>query len=177
MNETLKPIIWIYGISGAGKTAIGHQLSDQFRNYCGGGAIHLDEFALTEEFPYEAQDLAVIAAEAARHNVVVVSHRSMLKADRDVAGDVCGPSFIPVFLDTPLGDAEERDPHGLYEEQRAQEELPLGVPAQSIEAPGIKDDDIRVVNDDLESRAVCSLFRSILDRISVRCYHDHRLAL
>jgi bifunctional enzyme CysN/CysC len=52
--------------------------------------------------------------------IVLVSFISPFRAERRMARDLLGPGeFLEIFIDTPLSDAEKRDPKGLYKKARA----------------------------------------------------------
>ncbi|MFW6414120.1 MAG: sulfate adenylyltransferase subunit CysN [Verrucomicrobiota bacterium] len=136
-----KPLcVWLTGISGAGKSAVAHQVEKElFDN--GFQVVRLDRENLAGglnrdlEFSRRDQKEAIQRAGYLARllydygNIVLCTFVSQYKADREFvrtlfpAGD-----FLEVHVDASLSEAERRDPRGLYE--RAQQGELLGVPGK-----------------------------------------------
>ena len=106
-------IAWLTGLSGAGKSTLAAAAD---RTLVAGGrhSAVLDGDNLRHGLN---ADLA-FSAEAG--TVVIVSLISPYRADRALARRIAGDiPFLEVFVDTPLGLCEARDPKGLYRLARA----------------------------------------------------------
>jgi adenylyl-sulfate kinase len=72
---------------------------------------------------------------------VICSLISPMQIDRERAREIIGTdSFIEVYLSTPLGECERRDPHGLYRKARAGEIAEftgISSPYESPESPEV----------------------------------------
>ena len=125
-------IVWLTGLSGAGKSTIAHAAEAQLiaQGVC---AEVLDGDSIREKFSrglgYSKQDrdenvrrAGYVAGLLARHGVVVlVALISPYRAARDqVREDMrsAGIRFVEVFVNAPLDVCEARDPKGLYEKAR-----------------------------------------------------------
>lgn len=135
----MKPtVIWLTGLSGAGKTTIANSLYQFYKN--SGykvGLLDGDVVRASLEKPlgYSIQDrekfvntvtyMASNMLSYQRTEIVIVALISPLRTMRDSARHIietyCGARFIEVFLDTPLEICEQRDPKGLYKKARAGE--------------------------------------------------------
>jgi adenylyl-sulfate kinase len=124
------PVLWLTGLSGAGKSTIAQAACARLREL-GRHAVVLDgdelRRGLTRDLGFSAADRAENVrrtAEVARLMadaglVVVVALISPFRADRALARALFEPGrFIEVFIDTPLALAEARDPKGLYKRAR-----------------------------------------------------------
>ncbi len=123
-------IIWLTGLSGAGKSTIANRVEVQLFEL----GIHttlLDgdnlrrglnrDLGFTDSDRVEnirrVAEVARLMADSGL--VVIVAFISPFRADRRMARDVAGQGrFCEVFVDTPLHVAEARDPKGLYRRAR-----------------------------------------------------------
>jgi adenylylsulfate kinase len=127
----LPATLWLTGLSGAGKTTIATALHLAYERF-GIPARILDGDQLREGLN---RDLG-FSKEDRRENVrriaevakilnsaglfVTVAVISPSRADRDLARTIIGPRiFREVYVNTPQGVCEERDPKGLYRRARA----------------------------------------------------------
>jgi adenylyl-sulfate kinase len=125
-------IIWLTGLSGAGKSTIAQGLADSMKA-AGILPLMIDGDGLREEL---CRDLGfsdadrienirragAIALMAARSGITsVCSLISPLRAERDAVRSLCdqrGINFFEVHISTPLEICEQRDPKGLYKKAR-----------------------------------------------------------
>ena len=137
-----KTIVWITGLSGAGKTTVAKTLESQLKSegvkvgLLDGDEVrkYLEEnkkrsygFSLEErkQFVNNVVYLARNMFEFQRTEVVIVALISPLKEMRDNARDLLNKysdaRFVEVYMDTPIEICEQRDPKGLYKKARAGE--------------------------------------------------------
>jgi len=139
----MKPtVVWITGLSGAGKTTTaqllhhycyykGHKValldSDEVRKKLEESKQRVYGFSLDErkQFISNVVYMARNMIEFQKTEIVIVSTISPLKEIRDNARHILtnysGANFIEVFMDTSLETCEQRDPKGLYKKARAGE--------------------------------------------------------
>lgn len=123
----MKKVIWLTGLSGAGKTTIATNLKE-----LGVDAVFLDgdilRKGLCKDLKFSLEDrLENIrrVAEVARlfienDKTCVCSFISPTIASRELAKTIIGhENFVEVYVNTPLGICEERDPKGLYKLAKA----------------------------------------------------------
>jgi adenylyl-sulfate kinase len=134
----MKPtVVWITGLSGAGKTTVANALYNkcifQFRT----GLIDGDALRASYDIPkgFDMKSRQRMVSEAIycaknmltfqKANLVIVAMISPLRSMRDEARDMlekyASARFIEVYMDTPLRTCELRDPKGLYKKARAGE--------------------------------------------------------
>ncbi|KVC39851.1 sulfate adenylyltransferase subunit CysN [Burkholderia diffusa] len=129
-NAQTPRIVWLTGLSGAGKSTIAN-LVEQRLHALGKHTYLLDgdnvRHGLNRDLGFtEADRVENIrrVAEVARLMldaglITLVSFISPFRAERDMARALVGPDeFVEVFVDTPLAVAEQRDPKGLYKKAR-----------------------------------------------------------
>ena len=123
-------IVWFTGLSAAGKSTIAN-LVDERLFALGRHTYVLDgdnvRKGLSRDLGFADADRAENIrriAEVAKLMVdagliVLVSFISPFRAERKLARELVEPGeFIEVFVDTPLAEAEKRDPKGLYAKAR-----------------------------------------------------------
>ena len=145
-------VIWLTGLSGAGKSTIAARLERAMRA-SGVRTVVLDgddlrrglsrDLGFSEadraENVRRAAEVAKLAAEAGL--VAIVALISPFRAERRMARALMAPgAFVEVFVDTPLAVCEARDPKGLYRRARAGEIADftgIGSPYEPPESPEI----------------------------------------
>jgi bifunctional enzyme CysN/CysC len=123
-------VLWFTGLSGAGKSTIANLVERTLH----GRGLHtylLDgdnvrhglnrDLGFTEEDRVEnirrVAEVAKLMVDAGL--IVLVSFISPFRSERRMARDLFERGeFVEIFVDTPLGVAEERDPKGLYKKAR-----------------------------------------------------------
>ena len=134
-NEHRGAVIWLTGLSGAGKSTIAQALEKElFRRSMHTYVLDGDNLrhglnsnlAFTPEDRAEnirrVSEVAKLMADAG--TVVITSFISPYRIDRTRARAIAlqaGAEFVEVFVDAPLATCEERDPKGLYQKARAGE--------------------------------------------------------
>jgi adenylylsulfate kinase len=130
-------VVWLTGLSGAGKSTIADALARELREAraCGGRIETLDGDLVRTHlskglgFTREDRDLnvariAFVAHLLARNGVaVIVSAISPFKATREAARETIG-DFVEVHVAPPLAECIRRDTKGLYKKALAGE-IPL----------------------------------------------------
>lgn len=124
-------IVWITGLSGAGKTTVATRLCEALLAR-GFDADVLDGDAMRQHISRELgfdrnsreeniRRIGFVAGLLARHGVIViVSAISPYRAARDEVRQASG-GFFEVYMSTPLRVCEQRDAKGLYRRARAGE--------------------------------------------------------
>ncbi|MDY0975288.1 adenylyl-sulfate kinase [Massilia sp. CFBP9012] len=145
-------VVWITGLSGAGKTTLAEALERAlFERGCSVFVLDGDKVRgglcadLGFSLPERSENIRRIG-EVARlfcqsGQIVLVSAISPLRADRQRARAlVPAPHFIEVYCRCPLAVCEQRDPKGLYRKARAGQ-LPeftgVSSPYEAPEAPEV----------------------------------------
>jgi adenylylsulfate kinase len=120
-------VIWLTGLSGAGKTTLAKWLSEELRR-AGHNVEHLDGDTVRTIFPTTGytrgerdehiRRIGYLAARLERHGVIVVaSFISPYAATRAFVRSLCA-TFIEVYVSTPIEVCERRDVKGLYGKAR-----------------------------------------------------------
>ncbi|WGS43943.1 sulfate adenylyltransferase subunit CysN [Burkholderia sp. JSH-S8] len=167
-------IVWLTGLSGAGKSTIAN-LVEKRLHALGAHTYLLDgdnvRHGLNRDLGFtEADRVENIrrVAEVARLMldaglIALVSFISPFRAERDMARALAGPGeFVEVFVDTPLGVAEERDPKGLYRKARRGELkhfTGIDSPYEAPERPELRIDTLAETPDQAAERIVAFLLR------------------
>ncbi|RMA59624.1 adenylylsulfate kinase [Acidovorax sp. 100] len=124
-------VVWLTGLSGAGKSTIANALELELHHQ-GKRTYILDGDNIRQGLN---QDLGFSDADRAENIrriahvarlfveagvIVVVAFISPFRAERETARALFSPGdFLEIFVDVPLAVAEERDPKGLYRKARA----------------------------------------------------------
>jgi adenylyl-sulfate kinase len=154
----MKPtVVWITGLSGAGKTTVANALYEkcifQYRTGLVDGDVIRAKHDKPIGFDMESREKMVNKAIYMTKNMicfqkaklVIVAMISPLRSMRDSARDIltkyCDANFIEVYMDTPLEICEQRDPKGLYKKARAgviKEFTGIDSPYEAPEFPEIR---------------------------------------
>ncbi|MBC3953676.1 adenylyl-sulfate kinase [Pseudomonas triticifolii] len=123
------PVIWLTGLSGAGKSTIAMQLKSKLDEQ-GIAVVILDgdelraglcsDLGFSDEDRTENIRRVIEVARLFRDTgvCVVVALISPFARDRAAAREALNEGFFEVFVDTPLAICEARDPKGLYAKVR-----------------------------------------------------------
>ena len=146
-------VIWLTGLSGAGKSTIANCLERKLLEQ-GYHTVLLDgdnvRHGLNKDLGFSEADrienirrigeVAKLMVDAGL--IVITAFISPYKAERDMARRILpGGDFIEVFVDTPLMECERRDPKGLYRKARLGQ-IPnftgINSPYQAPDSPEIR---------------------------------------
>jgi bifunctional enzyme CysN/CysC len=146
-------VIWLTGLSGAGKSTIANALEARLLSM-GAHSMLLDgdnvRHGLNRDLGFTDTDrvenirrlgeVAKLMADAGL--IVITAFISPFRADREMAREIVAPhQFIEVFVDTPLNECMRRDPKGLYAKAKAGE-IPnftgLGSPYEAPQNPELR---------------------------------------
>ncbi len=174
MEASSGTIVWLTGLSGAGKSSIANSVWQELRRQ-GIDAEVLDgdelRAQINRDLGFSKKDrdenvrrIGSIAALLSAHGVtVLVAAISPYRAARDLVRSTAGCSFVEVHVDAPLKICEQRDPKGLYRRARKGEIAHLTGVDDPYEAPLAPEVHCRT---DLESldESVNKVMNSILMR-------------
>ncbi len=132
-NTKTNTVLWLTGLSGAGKTTLADQVARDLRA-AGQACFVLDgdnvRKGLSQDLGFSDADrtenirrVAEVAKLMRNAGLtVIVALISPFRAERDAARTSIGNDhFIEIYLDTPLAVAERRDVKGLYKKARSGE--------------------------------------------------------
>jgi bifunctional enzyme CysN/CysC len=165
-------VLWFTGLSGAGKSTIAN-LVDKKLHAMGRHTYLLDgdnvRHGLNKDLGFTAADrvenirrIAEVAKLMVDAGLIVgTAFISPFRAERSMARSLLGEAeFIEIFVDTPLGVAEERDPKGLYKKARRGELKNFTGIDSPYEAP--ETPDLRIDTTSVTSEAAAELVVSFL---------------
>ncbi|MCS5596927.1 MAG: sulfate adenylyltransferase subunit CysN [Alphaproteobacteria bacterium] len=158
-------VIWMTGLSGAGKSTIANVLEQKlYSKYK--HTITLDgdnvRHGLNKDLGFSDTDRAENIRRIAEVSklmldagmIAIVSFISPFRAERDMARDIIGTeNFIEAFINTPLQVAEERDVKGLYKKARSGEIPNFTGIGSPYEAPTNPELDLKTVENSAEDLA------------------------
>jgi adenylyl-sulfate kinase len=123
-------LVWLTGLSGAGKSSISKALQDQFKNQ-GIPSIILDgddlRLNLNADLTFSDKDRIEGARRAAERAKTIIDNGSMaivalispFEVQRENAKKIVGEErYVEIYVSTPLAVCEARDPKGLYKKAR-----------------------------------------------------------
>ena len=124
-------LVWLSGLSGAGKSSIARALQERLKNQ-GTPSTILDgddlRSGLNADLTFSIEDRiegSRRAAELAKTiieggSIAIVALISPFEVQREIAKNIVGESrYIEIYVSTPLEVCEARDPKGLYKKARA----------------------------------------------------------
>jgi bifunctional enzyme CysN/CysC len=168
-------VLWLTGLSGAGKSTIANLLEKKL-HAAGYHTYLLDgdnvRHGLTKDLGFDAADRVENirrVAEVARLMldaglIVLTAFISPFRAERRMARSLVGEGeFLEVFVDAPLTLAEQRDPKGLYRKARRGEIrnfTGIDSPYEAPEAPEIRLDTAALSAEDAAGRVLDELRRA-----------------
>ena len=124
-----KKIIWLFGLSGAGKTTLSRLLAEKLEGL-GQRVVLLDgdelRAGLNADLGFSNEDRAEnirrashIANLVAKQNIVCIgSFITPLDAHRQLIAELVGEELLLVYLNCPASECERRDVKGLYRKAR-----------------------------------------------------------
>ncbi|MDL5052990.1 adenylyl-sulfate kinase [Oscillatoria laete-virens NRMC-F 0139] len=174
-------IVWLTGLSGAGKSTIANELEKElFTRGMQVAAIDGDNlrFGLCSNLGFSDEDRSENirrAAEAARlmaenAQIVIVSLISPFAADRARAREIAREAeidFLEVYVNAPLEVCEKRDPKHLYKKARAGEITGFTGISAPYEAPTAPDVEINTDRVQVKE-AVAAIMDKLLDAVEIR---------
>jgi adenylylsulfate kinase len=147
LPQTKQPILWLYGLSGAGKSTMATALQGHFKEL-GIPVVILDGDELREglnkSLGFTQEDrrenirrTAEIASVLSNQGILVITALiTPLEEHRQLARDIIGADrFLDVFVDCPLDVCEHRDVKGLYAKARKKEITSFTGIASSFDTP------------------------------------------
>jgi adenylyl-sulfate kinase len=162
-------VVWFTGLSGSGKTTLANAVAERLADR-GLSVEVLDGDILRaitptgfsrEEREAHARRAAFLASRLAHHGITtVVALVSPYRASRAYARSLC-KRFVEVYVSTPLGVCERRDPKGLYARARAgrlQRFTGIDDPYEAPEAPDLELDTSDLTVDDAACKILDVLF-------------------
>jgi bifunctional enzyme CysN/CysC len=177
-NQHRGAVIWLTGLSGAGKSTIARALEKELFQL----SMHtyiLDgdnlRHGLNANLGFAPEDRAenirrvseVAKLMADAGTVVITSFISPYRADRARARTIAlqaGAEFVEIFVDAPLAICEQRDPKGLYQKARAGELKGF----TGIDAPYESPEDPEIVvrtNEQTAGECVAQILTELLPRL------------
>ena len=161
-------VLWITGLSGAGKSTIGHKLWQALRQdgipslYLDGDVLREMLGAVDAHAPEERLALAqtygrICHALAAQGMAVVCSTISMFHSVRRWNRDH-NPRYLEVYLRVPVDELRRRDPKGLYARQDGRM-MGIDIPFEEPETPDLVIDNHGNVNPDEACTRILALLK------------------
>jgi adenylylsulfate kinase len=123
-------VLWLTGLSGAGKTTIANRVREILEKR-GLPVEHLDGDSIRDIFPQtgfsrdernaHVRRVGYLASRLEKHGVIVVASLiSPYEESRRFVRGLCG-NYVEIYVATPLEECEKRDPKGLYRRARSGE--------------------------------------------------------
>lgn len=158
-------VVWITGLSGAGKSTVAHMVWQRLRAQ-GDAAIYLDGDVLREMLgrvdahtPEQRLELAgtyarICHALAAQGMTVVCSTISMFHSVRRWSR-ANTPRYVEVYLRVPADELRRRDPKGLYA-RRDGKMIGVDLPFEEPEAPDLVIDNLSPMTPEMACERIMS---------------------
>jgi bifunctional enzyme CysN/CysC len=166
-------VLWFTGLSGAGKSTIANALEKKL--FALGRHTYLLDgdnvrHGLNRDLGFTDADRVENIRRIAEVSklmvdaglIVLVSFISPFRAEREFARNLLQPGeFFEIFVDTPLGEAEKRDPKGLYKKARRGEIRNFTGISSPYEAP--ENPDLRIDTRRTSAEAAAELILRLLN--------------
>ena len=162
INKHKGGVLWFTGLPGSGKSTLAIELehrlfqSGKHTYVLDGDNIRL---GLSSDLGFSPEDrtenirrigeVAALFAEAGF--IVITAFISPYQADRDLARRCAGDMFKEVFVDTPAGTCEQRDPKGHYQLARAGKILEFTGISAPYEAPSSPDLTVKTLDREISN--------------------------
>ncbi len=171
-------VLWVYGLSGSGKTTISVALEKSLHDrgfltqILDGDNIRA---GINNNLTFSEEDRAENLRRIAEVNKLFINcgvitincFISPLKKNRDAVREIIGAdNFIEIFVDTPLEECEKRDVKGLYKmarEGKIKNFTGIDAPFEVPENPDVRVDTI--------SKSPEMLVAEILDKVLSKLYY------
>ncbi|MBO9596076.1 MAG: adenylyl-sulfate kinase [Niabella sp.] len=148
MNKHIKqaPVIWLLGLSGAGKTTIAYQLQKLFTE-ANRSSLILDgdelRLGINKDLGFSKNDraenirrTAELASIVSNNGIITIcSLITPLQQYRTLAASIIGERYYEIFVDCPLEICEQRDVKGLYQKAKTGELKEFTGISSSFESP------------------------------------------
>lgn len=183
-NGHLGCVLWLTGLSGAGKSTIATELDRELFNL-GRHAYVLDgdniRHGLGSDLGFSPKDrtenirrIGEVAKLFADAGVIsITAFISPYRQDRDLVRKILAPGrFIEVFVNAPLDICEQRDPKGLYAKARAKEIKEFTGVSAPYEPP--LEPEIELRTDQL---TITETVAKILDYLQIHCDADTAISI
>lgn len=177
-------VIWLLGLSGAGKSTIARLLRTRLENagvVC--ASLDGDELraGINHNLGFSDEDRAENIRRAAEIAKIMAGNRIVticslitpLQKHRDIASGILGGHYFEVFVDCPLSVCEERDVKGLYEHARMNG-IPNFTGVSGAFEPALKSDLTLFTNRQTPEESCDLLLENILPRIQPAGLARHR---
>jgi adenylyl-sulfate kinase len=170
-------VIWLFGLSGAGKTTISSLLKEKLENN-GYNAVALDGDVLRQGInkdlsfsEADRQENLRRAAEIAKimltnNMITICSFITPLEKNRAMIANIIGERYFEVFVDCPLNICFKRDVKGLYKKAKSNQITDFTGIGSSFEEPENPNLVISTVHES-PCESMRKIYNAIIPRISL----------